>query len=80
VQAKRLHFEKEYQQVWCSCESGEIEVRLSDRTRIDCLTAQYAIEFDFASKWAEAIGQSLHYASQTGKQAGHCPYPRKRKR
>lgn len=70
VEAKRLHKEKEYQQVWCSHESGEIEVRLPDKTRIDCLTGQYAIEFDFATKWAEAIGQSLHYASQTGKQPG----------
>ena len=27
--------------------------------RVDCLTAHYAIEFDFADKWAEAIGQAL---------------------
>lgn len=34
---------------------------------VDCLTAEYAIEFDFSHKWAEAIGQSLYYALQTNK-------------
>ena len=38
--------------------------------RCDCLTTTHAIEFDFADKWAEAIGQSLHYATQTEKKAG----------
>jgi len=55
--------------VQLSCD-GEIEVQLPDRTRIDCLTDEYAIEYDFTSKWAEAIGQSLHYSLMTGKQAG----------
>ena len=27
-------------------------------------------EVDFAGKWAEAIGQSLHYSRMTGKRAG----------
>lgn len=35
--------------------------------RVDCLTDEYAIEVDFAKKWAEAIGQSLYYAQITGK-------------
>lgn len=43
---------------------------LPDRTRCDCLTSTYAVEFDFGNKWAEAIGQALHYAIQTGKKAG----------
>lgn len=43
---------------------------LQDGTRCDCITATHAIEFDFAHKWAEAIGQSLHYAGLTGKRAG----------
>lgn len=47
-----------------------MEVVLSDRTRCDCLTESHAIEFDFGNKWAEAIGQSLHYSLQTGKRAG----------
>ena len=41
-----------------------------DGTRCDILTDTHAIEVDFADKWAEAIGQSLKYATQTGKKAG----------
>ena len=51
------------------CE-GQIEVKLEDRTRCDCVTDTHAIEFDFAKKYTEAIGQSLHYARLTKKQAG----------
>jgi len=40
--AKRIHQNK--------------EDRLPDKTRIDCLTTTHAVEHDFGSKWAEAIG------------------------
>ena len=43
------------------------EYKLKDNTRVDCLTDEYAVEVDFAKKWAEAVGQSLHYAEMTGK-------------
>lgn len=56
--------ERTYQKMYCPYNT---EVRLSDNTRVDCLTDQYAIEFDFAQKWAEALGQSLHYARMTGR-------------
>jgi len=59
----------EAQYVQDTCE-GVIEYRLSDRTRVDCLTDSHAIEYDFSHKWAEAIGQSLHYSLMTGKRAG----------
>ncbi|MDB4807102.1 hypothetical protein OAG89_03890 [Pseudomonadales bacterium] len=62
--------EKWYQERWCAQQNGEPEVRLKDRTRCDCLTDDYAIEVDFAPKWAKAIGQSLHYAKMTGEHAG----------
>ena len=68
--AKHLYPEKYYQQYWCTKNLGQSEVKLIDNTRIDCLTKTHAIEFDFASKWAEAIGQSLHYARMSGKKAG----------
>ena len=68
--ASHLYKEREYQQVWCSQHNGIIEYRLDDGSRVDCLTEEYAIEFDFASKWAEAVGQSLYYAIKTGKKAG----------
>lgn len=38
---------------------------LFDGTRADLLTPNYAIEVDWAYKWAEGIGQSLHYSLQT---------------
>ena len=37
------------------------------KTRVDCLTDYYAIEFDWAKKWAESIGQSMYYAKMTEK-------------
>ena len=70
LQAKRLHPERYYQEVWCGDHGGQVEVRLPDKTRADCVTKTHAIEFDFANKWAEAIGQSLYYSLQTGKRAG----------
>lgn len=68
--AKHEQPEKYYQELWCNANKGQLEVVLKDSTRIDCLTDKYAIEFDFSRKWAEAIGQSLHYSYMTGKKAG----------
>ena len=59
--------ERFYQDQLCQ---GKKEFVLSDRTRVDCLTSTHAIEYDFAPKWAEAIGQSLGYAFETNKKAG----------
>lgn len=64
-----LNKEKYYQDKWFQKIGGQTEVLLPDNTRCDCLTDQYAIEFDFADKWQEAIGQSLYYALQTNKEA-----------
>jgi len=50
--------------------NGVTEFVLSDKTRVDCLTSTYAIEVDFASKWAESVGQSLHYGFMTDKKSG----------
>lgn len=33
------------------------------------MTSCHAVEFDFANKWAESIGQALHYQYMTGKKA-----------
>lgn len=44
-----------------------MEVVAPDGTRCDILTDEYAIEVDFANKWAEAIGQALNYAIQFNK-------------
>lgn len=61
------HDEKYYQTKMCSELGGEMEYVLFDKARVDCLTNEYAIEVDFAKKWAEGIGQSLYYAEITGK-------------
>jgi len=55
---KRL--EKSYQAEWCGACGGSTEYCLPCGARVDCLTEEYAIEFDFCSKWAEAVGQALY--------------------
>ncbi|MCQ2754320.1 MAG: hypothetical protein MJ231_04635, partial [bacterium] len=57
---KHNHSESSYQHAWCSEHNGIEEYENSDFTRVDCLTDDYAVEFDFANKWAESVGQALH--------------------
>ena len=57
--------EKDYQIIMNNYLKGEMEYSLDDRTRVDIITDDYAIEVDWASKWAEAIGQSLYYSAKT---------------
>ncbi len=59
--------EKYYQTKMCSEFGGKMEYVLFDKARVDCLTNEYAIEVDFAKKWAEGIGQALYYAEITKK-------------
>lgn len=61
------HNESSYQHAWCSAHNGIEEYENSDKTRVDCLTDTHAVEFDFANKYYEAIGQALHYGVMTGK-------------
>ncbi len=68
--AANIYKEKEYQKFWCAQHNGITEYVLDDKARIDCLTEDYAIEFDFAYKWAEAVGQALYYALKTNKKPG----------
>lgn len=63
----RMHHEKYYQDIWCKANNGISEVILNNRTRVDCLTEDLAVEIDFANKWAECIGQALHYGILTNK-------------
>jgi hypothetical protein len=55
-----LQLEKEYQAAWCA---GQTEYVLPDRTRIDCLTNDFAIEIDFADHWNQSPGQALFYSN-----------------
>ncbi len=59
--------ERYYQNELCSKLNGVTEYRLRDATRVDCLTDEYAIEVDWAKKWAEGIGQALYYGLMTDK-------------
>ena len=48
----------------------EIEKKLTTGGRIDCFNDKFAIEVDWAKKWAEAVGQSLYYARATNRKPG----------
>jgi hypothetical protein len=45
------------------CRGMQMGRYLQNGTIVDCVNDTYAIEVDFDDKWAEAIGQSLSYAS-----------------
>jgi len=65
--AKHKHLEKYYQHQWNILYGGGIESKtLPDGSEVDILTPRYAVEVDFAPKWAESVGQSLYYADRTG--------------
>ena len=66
-QSTKKYHEKHYQTLLCNELGGEMEYVLKDRTRVDCLTDEFAIEVDFARKWAEGVGQSLYYAHMTAR-------------
>lgn len=67
VFSKRLYKEAVYQAHWCNARNGIMEYEIDDKTRVDCLLPNMAVEFDFASKWAECIGQALYYGLKTDK-------------
>lgn len=63
----RVFNEAYYQKLWCKNYNGIMEYELKDGTRVDCLTQEYACEFDFAHKWYEGFTQALWYSYNTGK-------------
>ncbi len=70
AEAKQGYRERDYQERWCAERGGKTEYVLPDRTRVDCLTDDYAVEVDFARKWAEAVGQALYYGRRTERKPG----------
>tara|TARA_B100000900_G_scaffold186150_1_gene157820 strand:+ start:353 stop:733 length:381 start_codon:yes stop_codon:yes gene_type:complete len=70
--SQALEKEKYYSDKFCEEMSGQTDYTLQDQSRVDCLTETHAFEVDWADgmKVYEAIGQSLYYASQTGKKPG----------
>lgn len=60
--AKNKKFEKEYQAIDCEARGGKTEVAIKGG-RIDCETKHFVIEYDFARKWHECLGQVLYYSA-----------------
>ena len=54
---------------WCTSVNGVSQFTTKDRTYVDCLTNEFAVEAEYDYNWKEAIGQSLHYAETTNRQA-----------
>ena len=70
--AKHLFKESDYQTLWCNRKGGILEYELPDMSRVDCLLPDYAVEFDFAKKRDECLGQALRYAAYTDKKPACC--------
>lgn len=66
--AKHLYKESVYQEYWCNKRGGILEYELPDSSRVDCLLPNYAVEFDFAKKRDECLGQALRYSAYTENQ------------
>ena len=70
-QTAELVYESDYVVKWCGERGGVVEKRLDDGSRVDCYIERdglrdLAVEADFSSGWAEAVGQSLFYGKSTG--------------
>ena len=59
--AAKAQTEAYYASIWCQANGGIEEVETRMGTRVDCLLEDYAVEVDFDHKWAEGLGQALHY-------------------
>jgi hypothetical protein len=59
-----------YPKKWCADHGGVTGVRMPDGTSADCITTTHVMEFQFAPRWAEALGWALYYSSESGKKAG----------
>lgn len=62
--------ELSYEKMLAPKYKARTEVRLPDGARCDLVNENYAIEIDWAHKWAESIGQSLYYAEILKKKPG----------
>ena len=61
--------ENEISAVWCEKQGGESQKRMPNGTWADCVTAEFAVEFDFGRgmKPYECAGQAFRYADLSGK-------------
>lgn len=59
-----------YEGLFSKVINGTTQVVLKDLSRVDIVTDTFAIEIDFADKWAESVGQSLYYAHMLDRKPG----------
>ena len=59
-----------YEGLFSKAINGTTQVVLKDLSRVDIVTDTFAIEIDFADKWAESVGQSLYYAHVLDRKPG----------
>ena len=61
--------ENEISAVWCEKHGGESQKRMPNGTWADCVTEEFAVEFDFGRgmKPYECAGQAFRYADLIGK-------------
>ena len=61
--------ERAHSDAWCANEGGKSQARLIDGSRVDCLTDEYAIEFDFGKTGSayRCTGQAMYYAKVSGR-------------
>ena len=64
--------EAHYQLLWCPVllDFQEASVETPSGSYVDCLGSRYAVEVDFSDKWAECLGQALHYAAEMDRAPG----------
>ena len=68
--AKSSKNEAEYQKEWCAKHNGEIDYKLSDNSKVDCITDTHAVEFDYGEKWNQVMRKSRRQSLNTGKTPG----------
>ena len=67
---KKKHPEKWYQEKWCAAKGGESEVVLPDKTRVDCLTGDYAVNWTSRGSTPRLWGKLFIMRSIPGKGRG----------
>ena len=61
-----LKSESDFVTKWCDEMGGKEEYLLDERSRIDCELENYSVEFDWAEKGDECVGQANRYSYNTG--------------
>jgi hypothetical protein len=62
----RLMPKKEYVAQSCEAWNGIVDYALSDGSRADCVTMEFAFEFAYADGWEEALGRALNHGRRSG--------------